>query len=142
VYVSYVAALTLAQATIKVVTLHAPDFDYDLSTLRSVVTPETKLTNTRDFTSAAGQQLLAHAKALGANPSNADAARIEKIVGSIDTDPQALQNIMEWTEQQARRSIQLHNARVKQVEDSPPIHLLCLSTHLLTSFHGGPSNAT
>lgn len=79
---------------------------------------KTKLTNTRDFTSAAGQQLLAHAKALGANPSNADAARIEKIVGSIDTDPQALQNIMEWTEQQARRSIQLHNARVKQVEDS------------------------
>jgi N-succinyldiaminopimelate aminotransferase len=43
VYDSYVAALTLAQATIKVVTLHAPDFDYDLSTLRSVVTPETKL---------------------------------------------------------------------------------------------------
>lgn len=76
----------------------------------------TKMTNTREFTSAAGAQLLAHAKTLGANPSNADATRIEKIIGSADTDPQAMQKVMDWAEEMARKAIARHNQRIDQVE--------------------------
>jgi aspartate/methionine/tyrosine aminotransferase len=42
-YDSYLAALKLAQAKIKVVTLHAPEFKYDLSELKAQISDQTKL---------------------------------------------------------------------------------------------------
>jgi N-succinyldiaminopimelate aminotransferase len=42
-YDSYVASLQLARADVKVVTLKAPDFNYDLAELRALATPKTKL---------------------------------------------------------------------------------------------------
>ena len=50
--------------------------------------PETGMTD--ELRGQLGEALLNRAKALGSNPSNADAERINQIVGSIDTDPQAL----------------------------------------------------
>lgn len=82
---------------------------------------DTKLANTQAFTSAAGQFLLQHAKDLGANPSNSDAARIEKIVGSADTDPGAMQKILDWQEQLYRKSIRQFNGAYDQVKKNPAV---------------------
>jgi hypothetical protein len=72
------------------------------------------LANTAALKSAMGQFLLQHAKALGSNPSNADAARIDKIVGTIDTDPGALNKALDFMEQMARRSVRTFNTQYKQ----------------------------
>jgi hypothetical protein len=87
------------------------------------VIDDATLANTGKFKSAVGKFLLDHAKELGANPSNADASRIEQIVGSIDTDPGAMQGIMDFMEESARRVIQRFGQRYNQVKQQPDIYL-------------------
>jgi hypothetical protein len=83
-----------------------------------IVDDET-LANTGLFKSAAGKFLLDHAKELGANPSNADAKRIDQIVGTIDTDPGAMIKMMDFMEEMARRGIRQFNTRYKQATSQP-----------------------
>lgn len=79
----------------------------------------TKLANSQAFSSFVGTQLLNHAKDLGSNPSNADASRIEKIVGTIGTDPQAIQKIMDFNEEMGRKAIDRYNSHYNQVKQDP-----------------------
>jgi hypothetical protein len=64
--------------------------------------------------STLGKGLLEQAKTLGSNPSNADANRINDIVGSIGKDPNALQKMLDWRQEMAQRAINLHNSNVGQ----------------------------
>lgn len=75
-----------------------------------------KTTNAEYLRSTLGSQVLNQAKALGSNPSNTDAKRIEEIVGNIDKDPGALDKILEWQEQMVRKSVAQHNGNVDQLE--------------------------
>lgn len=75
-----------------------------------------KVGNTDYMKSILGEGMLAQAKTLGANPSNADAQRITDIVGSIGKDPQAMAKLLDWREEMATRTIQNHNATVKDAE--------------------------
>lgn len=68
-----------------------------------------KIANTEQLSSALGTQVLADAKSLGANPSNADRAVIEKIKGSKQLDEQSLRQILDMQERWARDSIKRHN---------------------------------
>lgn len=77
-----------------------------------------KTANTDYLKSQLGQGLLEQAKTLGSNPSNADANRINDIVGSIGKDPNAMAKILDWRQEMAARSIALHNSKVDQVEQS------------------------
>jgi hypothetical protein len=83
------------------------------------VVDDATLANTGMFKAAAGKFLLDHAKELGANPSNADAKRIDQIVGTIDIDPGAMSKMMDFMEEIARRSIQRFNTRYQQATSQP-----------------------
>lgn len=76
----------------------------------------TKTTNAEYLRSTLGSQVLNQAKALGSNPSNTDAKRIEEIVGNIDKDPGALDKILDWQEQMVRKAVAQHNGNVDQME--------------------------
>lgn len=80
---------------------------------------EKTLANTQAFKSFVGTQLLAHAKDLGTNPSNADAVRIDKIIGNIEFDPNALRKIMDFNEDMARKAIDQFNTHYNQVKKDP-----------------------
>lgn len=69
--------------------------------------------NTDYLRSTLGKGLLDSAKTLGTNPSNADAARIDAIVGTIGKDPQAMNKILDWREGMAKKVINQHNADVQ-----------------------------
>lgn len=75
-----------------------------------------RVANTDYLKSTLGRGLLEQAKTLGSNPSNADANRINDIVGSIGKDPGALAKILDWRQTMALRSISQHNTRVDQAE--------------------------
>jgi hypothetical protein len=75
-----------------------------------------KAGNTDYLKSLLGNGILAQAKALGANPSNADAKRIEEIVGGIDKDPQAMEQILAFREEMAIRAVEGHNRMVDDAE--------------------------
>lgn len=81
------------------------------------IDPE-KVANTDYLKSTLGRGLLEQAKTLGSNPSNADANRINDIVGSIGKDPNALAKMLDWRQEMAQRAIQQHNTRVDQAERS------------------------
>jgi hypothetical protein len=83
------------------------------------VVDDATLANTGMFKSAAGKFLLDHAKELGANPSNADAKRIDQIIGTIDIDPGAMSKMMDFMEEIARRSIHRFNTRYQQATSQP-----------------------
>jgi hypothetical protein len=76
----------------------------------------TKTSNSDYMRSTLGSQILAQAKALGTNPSNTDAKRIEDIVGNIDKDPEALNKILEWQESMIRKSVSGHNSNIDQMD--------------------------
>jgi hypothetical protein len=82
---------------------------------------EDMLKNTTKFNMSVGKFMLQHAKDLGANPSNADAARIDRIIGSADTDPNAMREMMDWQEDMARRSIRRYNTQYEQIKQKPEI---------------------
>jgi hypothetical protein len=79
------------------------------------IDPE-KVSNTDYLKSTLGASLLAEAKTLGSNPSNADASRINDIVGSITKDPGAMAKILDWRQEMAERSIKNHNDTVGDAE--------------------------
>lgn len=79
------------------------------------IDPE-KVANTDYLKSTLGKGLLDQAKTLGTNPSNADATRINEIVGSIGKDPRAMNKILDWQEAMALKSIGGHNKRVDDIE--------------------------
>lgn len=79
------------------------------------IDPE-KVANTDYLKSTLGAGLLAEAKTLGTNPSNADAQRINDIVGSIGKDPNAMNKILDWRQSMAQRVIDQHNATVGDAE--------------------------
>ena len=79
------------------------------------IDPE-KVSNTDYLKSTLGAGLLAEAKTLGTNPSNADATRINDIVGSVGKDPGAMAKILDWRQDMAERSIKTHNATVADAE--------------------------
>lgn len=67
-------------------------------------------TNTETFRAAAGNQVLAHAKALGANPSNTDREYIQGVIGgNIALEEGTMRRLMDMQEKWARASIQRHN---------------------------------
>lgn len=68
-----------------------------------------KVTDTDYLQSQLGQGILSKAKTLGANPTDNDARIIRDIVGSINTDPQALNKLLDYQEKMYRRSIDRHN---------------------------------
>lgn len=75
-----------------------------------------KAANTDYLKSTLGKGLLEQAKTLGSNPSNADAQRINDIVGSIGKDPEAMNKILDWRQEMASRVINNHNATVEDAE--------------------------
>jgi hypothetical protein len=75
-----------------------------------------KVTNTDYLISVLGKGLLTHAKDLGYNPTDADARRIEAIIGTIGKDPKALSNLVDYQEMMANRVIQRHNLLVAQAK--------------------------
>lgn len=75
-----------------------------------------KVTNTDYLVSVLGKGLLTHAKELGYNPTDADAERIEAIVGTIGKDPQALNKLIDYQETMANRVVQRHNQLVAQAK--------------------------
>lgn len=79
------------------------------------IDPE-KVSNTDYLKSTLGASLLAEAKTLGSNPSNADASRINDIVGSITKDPGAMAKILDWRQEMAERAIKTHNDTVQDAE--------------------------
>lgn len=56
-----------------------------------------------------GERLLDRAKTLGSNPSNADRDVIAKIVGSIDTDPNAVAQLIAWSSAKSLKTLQDFN---------------------------------
>lgn len=62
--------------------------------------------NTETFKSVIGNEVLAHIKALGANPSNADRVFIEKVqAGDINLEPTSIRKILDIGEKYARQAI-------------------------------------
>lgn len=53
-----------------------------------------------------GKGLLENAKQLGINPTDTDAKRIEQIVGTIDTDPASLPQLIAWMSGGAHKTLQ------------------------------------
>lgn len=72
--------------------------------------------NSSEFNSFVGAQLLQHAKDLGTNPSNADAGRIDKILGKLGTDPKALIQVMDFNEEMARKAIDRFNSHLGEAQ--------------------------
>lgn len=72
--------------------------------------------NSQEFKSFVGAQLLQHAKDLGTNPSNADATRIDNIIGKLGTDPKALTDIIDFNEAMARKAIDRFNGHLTEAQ--------------------------
>lgn len=88
------------------------------SNIPGVTIEADKVGNTDYLKSTLGKGLLDQAKTLGSNPSNADANRINDIVGSIGKDPAAMSKILDWRQSMAERAIQMHNNSVDQAAKS------------------------
>jgi hypothetical protein len=79
-----------------------------------------RIANTEQLTSALGTQLLANAKALGQNPSNADATRIDQILGTKNLDEKSLRELLDIQERWARDSIKRHNRDAEKLMRGNP----------------------
>lgn len=75
-----------------------------------------KATNSDYLRSTMGSAMLSSIKQLGANPTDADRAELQKIVGTLGKDPQAMSKLLDWREKQSRRVIESHNSDVKGAE--------------------------
>jgi len=79
------------------------------------IAPE-MLGNSQRLASALGQQLVKHAKDLGFNPSNADATRLEKVIGDEGLSEKGIRAILDFQEKMARGTITRHNSIADQAE--------------------------
>lgn len=80
--------------------------------------------NTEVLRSSIGNSVLAKAKTLGANPSNADRDYIEKVVGgSIALEEGSIRRLLDMQEKWARDAIRRANAEGRRVLSSQPDEL-------------------
>lgn len=75
-----------------------------------------KFTNSVTLGSALGHQMLANVKKLGVNPTDEDRKVVQGILGTIDTDPQAMKRLLAWNRNQAIRVIASHNSSIDKAE--------------------------
>lgn len=80
-----------------------------------------KVANTDFLRSTLGIPLIAKAKSLGINPSNADTNRLDAILGNIGKDPKALPELLKFNRELAVRSIEEHNRRAGGVKSPYPL---------------------
>ena len=77
--------------------------------------------NTEVFRSTIGKQVLSQAKALGANPSNADREYIEKVVGGqINLEEKSIKRMLDISEKWARNVIKRANSDGKKMMEAQP----------------------
>ena len=86
------------------------------------VSPE-QIANTDVLRSTLGEALLKNAKQLGVNPTDADARRLDQIVGTINKDPNALPALLDWQEAMARKAIKQHNDIAMRVRSPYPLSI-------------------
>ena len=72
-----------------------------------------KAANTDYLRSTLGKGMLDNAKKLGVNPTDADARRLDVIIGTIGKDPNAMGKLLDWRESLADKTINLHNKDVE-----------------------------
>jgi|GEM_PF-5485522 len=80
-----------------------------------------KVTNTDFLRSTLGMPLLAKAKALGYNPTDADAKRLDTILGTIGKDPNALPELLKFNREISIRAIEQHNKRASGINAPYPL---------------------
>lgn len=75
-----------------------------------------KVANTDFLRSTLGMPLLAKAKALGYNPTDADAKRLDVILGTISKNPAALPDLLKFNRELSIKAIEAHNKKAKDVK--------------------------
>lgn len=95
----------------------ASDIQLALQKVGSVFGMDNKTAaNTETFRATIGRQVLAHAKTLGANPSNADREFIREVEGgSGKMEESTLRRLLDLSEKYARTSIRNHNADAQRL---------------------------
>jgi hypothetical protein len=73
---------------------------------------DSQASNTDYLRSTLGKAMLDNAKKLGVNPTDADARRLDVIIGTIGKDPQAMAKLLDWREEQASKIIDNYNRDV------------------------------
>lgn len=83
----------------------------------SGIDPE-KVTNTEYLMTTLGSQLVGNLKSsFGGSPTEGERNELKKIIGSIGTDPAALNKIINWQEGVARRTISGHNTLLQSAQE-------------------------
>jgi hypothetical protein len=85
------------------------------STFNTNISPD-KVANTDFLRSTLGMPILTKAKALGYNPTDADAKRLDVILGTISKDPSALPKLLEFNREMAIKGIEAHNVKAANVK--------------------------
>lgn len=85
------------------------------STFGMNISPD-KVANTDFLRSTLGMPLLAKAKALGYNPTDADAKRLDTILGTISKDPNALPDLLQFNRELSIKAIESHNRKASGVK--------------------------
>ena len=86
--------------------------------------PQESVNNTEVLRSAIGSQVLAKAKALGANPSNTDRDYLEKVVGGqIELNEGSIRRLLDMQEKWSRDSIKTANTRAGRFLQAYPKEL-------------------
>lgn len=77
-----------------------------------------KVTNTEYLTTTLGAQLVGNLRSsFGGNPTEGERDALKKIIGSIGTDPGALNKIIDWQEGVARRTVSSHNTLLQSAQE-------------------------
>jgi GH24 family phage-related lysozyme (muramidase) len=78
-----------------------------------------KVVNTESYVATVGQAVLNQAKALGANPSNEDARRINQILGgTTELNEKTMRNILDFQENLLRRKVKTANDVIDQYAET------------------------
>jgi hypothetical protein len=80
-----------------------------------------KVSNTDFLKSTLGIPLLAKARSLGVNPTDADAKRLDTILGTIGKDPNALPELLKFNREISVRAIEQHNKRASGISAPYPL---------------------
>lgn len=75
--------------------------------------------NTGALKASLKQTIMGRAKELGTNPSNIDIKLLDDALGGIDTDPNALNKVLDWMESQARNRVRSFNKQYSQAMKQP-----------------------
>ena len=86
--------------------------------------PQDAVANTEVLRSAIGNQVIAKAKSLGANPTNTDRDYIEKVVGGqIELDEKSIRRLLDMQEKWGRETITKSNTRAGRFLQAYPKEL-------------------